>query len=75
MNFESDDECTADYGVFGNRSCRCALCNPPPQKRDLRREQEAERLARRREQERQTSSNFSSYMIAMFNAAQRKEPT
>ncbi len=75
MNFESDDECTADYGVFGDRACGCAICNPPPQKRDLRREQEAARWAGRMEQERQTSSNFNSHMIALFNAAQRKEPT
>jgi len=75
MNFESDDECTADYGVFGNRACGCTICNLPPQKRDLRCEQEAARRARRMEQERQTSSNFNSHMIALFNAAQRKEPT
>lgn len=37
MNFESDDECTADYGVFGDRACNCAICNPAPRKRDLHR--------------------------------------
>lgn len=73
MNFESDDECTADYGVFGDRACGCAICNPAPRKRDLHREREAARWARRVERERQTSSDFNSHMIALFNTAQQKD--
>lgn len=68
MNYDADEECTADYGPFGNNSCGCSACNPPPRKTSQADRLRDERASRKREADRKTSSNFNRYMIDMYNA-------
>lgn len=58
---EDDEFPDPEIGVFGD-----AESSSPP-KRDLKREVEARRLARKREADRATSAAFNSYMIHLFN--------
>lgn len=68
MNFEHDEECTADYGVFGSNACNCSSCRGVIPVRDEHAERAAARLRKKRENERKVSSDFNRYMIDFFNA-------
>ena len=74
MNTESDEECTADYGVFGDRACSCSSCRPPvPRPLTAQEIAQSKRKQDERERERQTSRNFNRAMIDLYNQ-KRKHP-
>ena len=67
MNAEGDEECTADYGVFGDNACTCSACNRSIEKPNPRRQDEARIYQARREREREVSASFNRYMIDLYN--------
>ena len=72
MNFEHDEECTADVGPFGWESCKCSGCNPVPHKMSEKELADRERIRAQQEHETRVSSGFNRYMIDLFNSSQRK---
>ena len=67
MNFESDDECTCDYGAFGWSNC--TTCSNVRTYGELTEEEidRIHRLQKQKEQECITSSNFNRHMIDLYN--------
>lgn len=59
MNFESDEECIADYGAFGWQVCNCSACNPQPISRTITKKKSS--------WQQRVSSDFNRYMIDLFN--------
>lgn len=55
-----------EYGVFGDIGTRWWT------ERDLKTEEEARRRRKKRDAEAEVSRNFNSYMIELFNAAQKR---
>ena len=68
MNFESDEECTADYGVFGDNACSCSSCRAIPRQLSQREINERRRHREKQERDRRTSSDFNRYMIDLYNS-------
>lgn len=68
MNFESDKECTADYGVFGDNACSCSSCMVILRQLSQREINERRRHKEKQEREGRVSSDFNHHMIDIYNS-------
>lgn len=67
MNFEDDDYCTADYGVFGDQACECSSCKPVLDPYMLKAVLAPDPVRARIIKDRKISADFNSHMIYLFN--------